>query len=390
MKQTSEQKPDTTWTKDQDDYLVHLIENNGNINWSMIAESMAKKFKGIKRTEKECCSRWRMILGTGGKKPLWSDRERYLLLIAHKKYKNRWSEIAQILHKTNRNLIKNRFYTLFRKIKNRVKNNDVYINSPLDLLEIYYVLQLMEQYFNASITTITEEKNYGHKLVQRMDKKKVIDYKIRVTDLYSNKGTIDDLFKECGKLYGEEEDIVAQDEACKHIDLEDNEEESKITLPYPKDFNERRIMGIEEKDDFWRCTFYNRQASSAQVSYSARNSVCSSLFSQAQSAGNMAMRDDEGFGFSQFINHYEDNNKYHNQLFPPSVSSANTQFSYASFSFQPSPRIQEPGDYPAGYSLKSIHSSSAFTPFSGVQDVNHTQPPVDFYPLTSDLKTKWK
>jgi hypothetical protein len=384
MKQIIEQRADNNWTKDQDDYLACLIETYRNMDWNTIAESMSKKFKESKRTEKECRSRWRMILGADGKKLLWSDRERYLLLTSHLRFKNRWSEIAQILHKANRNLIKNRFYTLFRKIRNRVKNNDVHINSPLDLLEIYYVLQLVEQYFNAPIRAITEEKNYAHKLVQRMDKKKVIDYKVRVTDLYSNKGTIDDLFKECGKLYGEEGSTAIHEDACNHIDLEDNEEKTKITLPCPKDFDKEKVMSIEEKADFWRCVF-NKQACSAQIPYSARNSVSSSLFSQVQSAGSMAMRDDEAFGFSQFINPYEGKDGYFKLLLSFSANSPNTQLSYASSPFQPLPRAQKPGDHSTGYSFQPVHSPSAFTPFSSAYDVQ----PIGLYPLISNLKTQW-
>lgn len=387
MKQIHEDvkhKVNPVWNKDQDDYLVDVITTHGDTEWHIIADYMGRKYKSTKFSDKDCHDRWQLFLSMNGKKPLWSNRERYLLLIAHKQHKNRWSEIARMLHKTSRNLIKNRFYTLFRKIRNRVKNNDIYINSPLDLLEIYYVLQLVEEYFNMPATNIAEEKNYAHKLVQRMDKQKVTDYFNRVTALYSNKGTINDLFKECGQLYAEDlGSIAVESEAmeCNQIAIDENEEEAKITLPFPKDFNKERMISNEEKNDFWMCAFHNKEAKSAQVPYSADNSANSSFFSQVQSAGSMAMREDEGFGFSQFINPYEGGDKkLYSQLHYPSAGSPDNHFLHVSSPFRNNSGMQKPGDYTVATALQSVHSPSAFAPFNGVQEGFQTQQPIHVLP----------
>eukprot|EP00826_Nyctotherus_ovalis_P029913 TRINITY_DN2372_c0_g1_i8.p1 TRINITY_DN2372_c0_g1~~TRINITY_DN2372_c0_g1_i8.p1 ORF type:complete len:406 (+),score=80.95 TRINITY_DN2372_c0_g1_i8:202-1419(+) len=389
-----------TWSKEHDDYLVSLIDIHGENNWQAIVEQMNKKFKECKKSDKDCSSRWKTLMGAGGKKLQWSDRERYLLLIAHRKYKNRWSEIAHLLHKTSRNLIKNRFYTLFRKIRNRVKNRDIYINSPLDLLEIYYVLNLVEQYFDAPADKVVEEKNYAHKLVQRMDRKKVNDYHSKVTELYRCRGTIEDLFKECGRLHGETGDTSTKGEAmeCNQIDINEGEEEakSKITLPCPHDFGRGISMSSEEKDEFWRCAFLDKEAKSAQVGFSVGSSVGSSLFSQVQSAGNMAMREDEGFGFSQFIDPYEGEEKKHaNQFLVSSASSPNTQLSYMSSPFQASSfqsalRVKKPVDVMGESAFQSVHSPSAFMSLIRAQDSLFAQRPVDFFPKAPELKSQWK
>eukprot|EP00826_Nyctotherus_ovalis_P029908 TRINITY_DN2372_c0_g1_i3.p1 TRINITY_DN2372_c0_g1~~TRINITY_DN2372_c0_g1_i3.p1 ORF type:complete len:403 (+),score=109.36 TRINITY_DN2372_c0_g1_i3:214-1422(+) len=391
--ETSSNTP-PVWNKEHDDHLIYLVETYGDMDWQIIADCFNKKFKNCRKSDKDCRSRWRLFLGTSGRKPLWSDRERYLLLIAHQKYKNRWSEVARMLHKASRNLIKNRFYTLFRKIRNRVKNNDVYINSSLDLLEIYYVLSLVSQYFDEPAEKMSEEKNYAHKLVQRMDKKKVLDYQTRINELYHSKGTIENLFKECGKQYGSGEEageVEIEDEAmeCRQIELEEEEVKIKITLPCPNDFGATRVMSDEEKSGFWRCAFHGKEARSAQVAYSPEYSVGSSFVNQVQSAGSMAMREDEGFGFSQFINPYENDQKpakYPNQLLPP--SNASSQLSHSPF--QPSLGVngaQMQGSYVAGNAFQGMQTNGGNVQFNGVGNGFCEQP---YIPPMTDPKIQWQ
>lgn len=382
------------WNRDHDNYLINLIRTYGESNWQMITENMNKKFKGVRRTDKDCRRRWKLFQGTSGKKQLWSDRERYLLLIAHQKYKNRWSEVARMLNKSSRNLIKNRFYTLFRKIRNRVKNDDVFVSSLLDLLEIYYVLSLVDQYFNEPVEKLAEEKNYAHKLVQRMDRKKVILYKEKLEELHHTKGTMEKLFKECASIYSDVEELpkeIAIEEEpmeCNQIDLNESVEEVKIkiTLPYPSDFNNEGKISDDEKDEFWRSAFLNKEAKSAQIPYSTGTVMSSFPLSQAHSAG--PMRDDERLDFSQFIDPFEPNQKkvscqYPNQLFPPSTGTPNTQLSspFYSTTLQPLLGVQNSTDLSAGSSL----TISAFRPYNGTKDVVHSQQQVNSLSVFPDV-----
>ena len=333
------------WSKDHDSYLGNLLEIYGDTDWAIISKGMNQKFSEIKRTEKDCRDRWRLFLKTGNSNQLWSDKERFLLLVSHRKYKNRWSEIAQVLHKQSRNLIKNRFYTLFRKIRNKVKNDDVYINSLLDLLEINYVLSLIEEYQSIPSENATPEKNYAHKLVQRMDKKKVDDYKVKINKLYKSKGTMEEQFEKCYELYGdgkiEPEKLVIKDEdmECKPLNLNKSDEEIKvrITLPYPKDFDNSELMSCNEKNNFWKSAFLDSQPKSATFSIFSPGS--SSAFSQVCSAG--VMRDDEGFGFSQFansVNITKPEKQFSNQLVPP----PNPSFRFTSQYTSPQKPMQNP------------------------------------------------
>ncbi len=333
------------WTKDHDVYLRSLVEMYGDSDWHIVAECMNNKFKECFRTGKDCRNHWKSYLDTTGPKQSWNDRERYLLLVAHQKYKNRWSEVARMLRKQSSNLIKNRFYTLFRKIRNRIKNNDLITTSPLDLLEIYYVLTLIEQY-HATLpekTTVEyAEKNYAHKLVQQIDKDKVADYKAKVLELHKGEGTMAELFEKYATVYitkqpeTVEENIITKSvPECKEIDFADNENEEevkiKITLPSPNTFSNSDVMTDEEKDAFWKSAFLSKEPKSDRVQVKSaaydNGSVASSVFSQTRSAGPMAMRDDEYFGFSQFATPFESEEarpavpKFPNHLLPPSAAS---------------------------------------------------------------------
>eukprot|EP00826_Nyctotherus_ovalis_P052834 TRINITY_DN6777_c0_g1_i3.p1 TRINITY_DN6777_c0_g1~~TRINITY_DN6777_c0_g1_i3.p1 ORF type:complete len:234 (-),score=50.98 TRINITY_DN6777_c0_g1_i3:149-850(-) len=132
-----------------------------------------------------------------------------------------------------------------------------------------------------------------------MNPAKVLSYKNKVNELYHSKGTTEDLLKECGRLYGGEKEGME----CGNIELNEEEGRTRITLPHPRNFGARKKISSEEKDSFWRCAFCDSKEKSAQISSSAKTFACSPFFSQSQSAG--AIREDEGFGFSQFVNPFE-------------------------------------------------------------------------------------
>eukprot|EP01022_Parablepharisma_sp_SALTPOND_P012415 TRINITY_DN1593_c0_g1_i2.p1 TRINITY_DN1593_c0_g1~~TRINITY_DN1593_c0_g1_i2.p1 ORF type:complete len:549 (-),score=29.25 TRINITY_DN1593_c0_g1_i2:1193-2839(-) len=404
------------WTKEKDNYLRSLIETYGDSDWHIVAECMSNKFKDFPITSKDCRNRFKIYLDTSGGKQSWSDRERYLLLVAHQKYKNRWSDVARMLHKQSSNLIKNRFYTLFRKIRNRIKNNDLATTSPLDLLEIYYILSLVEQYH----ATLPEkpspeytDKNYAHKLVQQMDKAKVAEYKAKVLELHKGEGTMAELFENYASVYcvapkvaKEKPVIVCESMECNKIDLNENEEEIKIkiTLPCPNVFNNSEIMTDEEKDAFWRSAFLSKEPKSDRIpgmSAGSGMSVKSSIFSQAHSAGSMAMRDDEYSGFSQFARPFETEDhkfapntaKLPNRLSPPSSmgyhsrKSSGSSFTPVSYGQQlqvPSPKLPH---FPSiGTQSPLPHSThSAFQPPTTVSMLQNFEPQEVQYSQPSPL-----
>jgi hypothetical protein len=257
---------------------------------------MNTKFDSISATPKDCFRYWKILTG---RRESWSDKERYLLLIAHQKYKNRWAEVAQMLNKQSRNFVKNRFYTLFRKIRNRIKNGNINVTSLLDLLEILYMILLIEQYCKSPAKKVQQEKNYTYKLVQKIDKEKVAKYKIMLKEVYKNKANMEQLFEKYSTLYCSQSHKNSE---YKQIDL--NEIEEKIVLPHPKNFINCEVMTTEEKNNFWKAAFSNKQSISPNLFNGLPSSIkdlpeCS-IFTQPQTTGS-TIRDDEGLRFSQLF-----------------------------------------------------------------------------------------
>lgn len=310
------------WEREHDEHLLHLMTKHGNGEWKLIANCMCNRFPFSPRTPKDCYNRWKLL---SGKKESWSDKERYLLLTAHQKYNNRWAEVAPLLRKQSRNFIKNRFYTLFRKVRNRIKNSDVQVTSLLDLLEVYYITSLIEQYCKLPNGKRTSEKNYARKLVQRMDEETVTQYKELLKKLYKDKGTMEDLFNICGIIY------CSQEKTKDNVKINLNAVEEgriKIVLPQPNDFFvNTEMMTTEEKNNFWKNAFGNKESMTVQSAknterashstgtYTGSSRVFQTL--QTESVGwkcENAMRDDECFEFSQFISYLEPETRHNTML----------------------------------------------------------------------------
>lgn len=137
-------------------YLNTLANNQGKTSWEKIAKDITIKFTWKRWSVQDCKDRWRRTIDQSVLKHPWTEQE-LDMLIGYRKYQDKWSSILQALNKRDNNTIKNRFYSILRKIINKIKRRDLICNSKLELLECLFMIFLIEQCYENPLTP-TEER----------------------------------------------------------------------------------------------------------------------------------------------------------------------------------------------------------------------------------------
>eukprot|EP00826_Nyctotherus_ovalis_P060013 TRINITY_DN8392_c0_g1_i1.p1 TRINITY_DN8392_c0_g1~~TRINITY_DN8392_c0_g1_i1.p1 ORF type:complete len:381 (-),score=101.83 TRINITY_DN8392_c0_g1_i1:208-1350(-) len=185
------------WSKAQDEFLESLHKP---LDWNAVAERANSLFPDFLKTPEEYSKRWESLVKGAETKEPWSIREEVRMLIAHSKYKNKWSEMGAVLKGRTNNTIKNKFYSIFRRVKGKIQKADYTYSSKLELLEICYIVSLIEQYLAVQPLNSKPKgkrgKDFIFSLVHNLTPNAVRNYKEQVQKLASHKCNLDELFNE--------------------------------------------------------------------------------------------------------------------------------------------------------------------------------------------------
>jgi hypothetical protein len=141
-------------------------------------------------------------VNTGSKDP-WTEEEEFKMIVAHRKHKNKWSEMTDLIKGRNNNTIKNKFYSVFRKIKSKIQKADYKFESKLELLETYYIISLIEYHLENPTqypkTKGKRGKDFIYSLIYNLTLEMVRNYKERMRNLQND--NVEDLVKELTEYY---------------------------------------------------------------------------------------------------------------------------------------------------------------------------------------------
>ena len=176
------------WTSGQDAHLKLLVNTHGSHNWVAISGYMNTQFPAQHKTSKQCRERWCNKLDPTINHSPWTKQEEAMLVLSHMKFKNRWCDIVGNLKGRHNNMIKNRFYSIFRKVKNKVKNNDFSYTSKLELIEIYYMITVMEEHLSNPLPVDESKRKRGkdfmYSLVEDINVTQLLNYKTMLAARY--------------------------------------------------------------------------------------------------------------------------------------------------------------------------------------------------------------
>lgn len=149
-----------------------------------------------------------------GSKDPWTEEEEFKMIVAHRKYKNKWSSMTDLLKGRNNNTIKNKFYSVFRKIKGKVLKDDFTFDSKLELLETHYIISLIE-YHLAHPTQHPKAKgkrgkDFIYSLIHSLTEEAVQSYKARMNALAKDRGDVEQLVKELTAEYRDANGVRTQ------------------------------------------------------------------------------------------------------------------------------------------------------------------------------------
>ena len=134
------------WKKEEDTKLLSLYGKYGK-NWAAISKEMPY------RTGKQIRDRFLNSFDTNYKRGKFSEEEDKMILEYHKIYGNKWSKIAKKMKTRTGDMVKNRFYSFFKK---KIINNKQLLQKKRKLSSSKYKIY---KNFNKNNSKIKENES---------------------------------------------------------------------------------------------------------------------------------------------------------------------------------------------------------------------------------------
>lgn len=98
-----------SWTREEDETILHFIQENGQRDWSKLAMLLPG------RTGKQCRERFKNHLDPKVHSSKWTEEEDQLLIDLHAQYGNAWTKLTTFFNGRTDNCLKNRWNSTLKK-----------------------------------------------------------------------------------------------------------------------------------------------------------------------------------------------------------------------------------------------------------------------------------
>ncbi len=193
---------ETQWDESSDAFLTSIITMTGIKDWTKVGKMLEAEFPGKLWPDLACKQRWYSVLEPRMLKKPWNEHEELEMVVAHKMCQNRWSNVSVLLGGRNGNTIKNRYYSIFRKVKNKVKRGETIYNSRIELLTILYMMEQMQVHLLQPFPPLPRKgkrgKDFIYTLLQNLHVEEIEKFRQSLAVVTGRQETLQALWEELG------------------------------------------------------------------------------------------------------------------------------------------------------------------------------------------------